>query len=71
MPIENQSDCYRTIEGKRWPNLCDMLAPEHVAAVADARSAGFRVMIRKHPDGYRQAFVEPEYLELDRPEDEG
>lgn len=62
MAIKHQSDCYRTFDGVRWPNLCDMLAEEHEVEVKARKSAGQRIRIRTHPDGYGQAFIHPDDL---------
>jgi hypothetical protein len=63
MPIKNQSDCYRTIKGVRWPNLCDVLEPSQENEVRARRDAGHRVRTIRHPDGYYQAFIHPDDLE--------
>lgn len=62
MPIKHQSACYRTFDGVRWPNLCDMISELEEWAVAEAKAAGKRIRIRTHPDGYRQAFIHPDDL---------
>jgi hypothetical protein len=60
--VKHQSDCYRTIRGQRWPNLCDILETYHEEEVAARRLAGHRIRLFKHPDGYRQAFIHPDDL---------
>lgn len=60
MPCKDQTLCYRTFEGVRWPNLCDMLDAQHEIDVAAAKKAGVRIRLRKHPEGYRQAFFYPD-----------
>ena len=60
MPFKDQTKCYRTFGGIRWMNLCDMLDERHELDVAAAKDAGVRVRIRKHPEGYHQAFYHPE-----------
>lgn len=62
MSFKHQSDCYRTIDGVRWPNLCDVLSLEHEQEIAARRAAGHRIKVRMHPDGYQQAFIHPEDL---------
>ena len=62
MPIKNQMDCYRTFEGIRWPNFCDVIDENTERAVSDAKAAGKRIKLRKHPDGYIQAFIHPDDL---------
>ena len=57
-----QTDCYRTFDGVRWPNLCDMLDPDQIERVASLKRQGVRVRIRKHFCGYGQAFIHPEDL---------
>lgn len=60
MAFKHQSDCYRTFDGMRWPNLCDGLSAEQKNEIAARKSAGHRIRIRSHPDGYQQAFIHPE-----------
>ena len=65
MPIKHQSDCYRTIDGVKWPNLCDMISDECDQDVADRKDRGERIKMRKHPEGYYQAFIHPDDLNAD------
>lgn len=60
MPFKDQTHCYRTFNGQRWMNLCDMLDIQHEIDVAAAKKAGVRVKLRKHHEGYRQAFYHPD-----------
>lgn len=60
--MKHQGDCYRTFNGLRWPNFCDILDDEKQQAVAEAKDNGKRFRLRKHPDGYYQAFIHPDYL---------
>ena len=60
MAYKDQTQCYRTFDGVRWPNWCDVMEDEQVKAVEDAKAAGKRIKLRKHPDGYYQAFMHPE-----------
>lgn len=60
MAIKDQTDCYRTIDGLRWPNFCDILEDSHREDVAACKAAGIRIKIRKHPEGYHQAFIHPD-----------
>lgn len=59
MTIKHQADCYRTFDRVRWPNYCDIFEDEHLNAIAAAKAGGARIKIRKHPDGYSQAFIHP------------
>ena len=59
--VKHQSNCYRTVDGVRWPNLCDLLeGPKQLAYARAARRQAVRVKIHKHPEGYHQMFVHPE-----------
>ncbi len=60
MPHKQQNTCYRTIGGRRWPNLCDIIGEEEERIVADYRKAGGRIRFVKHPQGFRSAFVHPD-----------
>lgn len=60
MTFKNQQDCYRTFDGVRWINFCDVLEESHERDVAEARRQGARIKMRKHPDGYHQAFIHPD-----------
>lgn len=62
MALKDQTQCYRTFGGVRWPNFCDMLDDQHDRDVASAQEQGARIKFRKHPDGYRQAFIHPDDL---------
>jgi len=64
MPIKDQTLCYRTIKGVKWLNLCDMLEQIHQDDVAAIKRAGGRIALRRHPDGYQQAFFHPDDDEL-------
>lgn len=65
MPVKTQDKCYRTIGGVRWPNLCDVMSPAEETIVADAKAAGARVVMRKHPRGFQIAFIHPDdFLKL-------
>lgn len=66
MPIKNQTDCYRTFDGVRWPNFCDVLDEGHEKDVASAKRQGARIKMRAHPDGYSQAFIHPDDLKAVR-----
>jgi hypothetical protein len=59
MATKHQENCYRTFDGARWPSLCDVLDESHKRDVAACKAAGVRVRMRKHPDGYHQAFYHP------------
>lgn len=62
MPFKHQAECYRTFDGVRWPNLCDVLDGDQEDEVRARKAAGHRIRLIKHPDGYRQAFIRPEDL---------
>lgn len=62
MAYKHQADCYRTFDGVRWPNLCDILDAEMDADVRARRKAGQRIKVRQHPEGYLQAFIHPDDL---------
>lgn len=64
MAIKHQSDCYRTFDSVRWPNLCDVLDEENERDIAKRKAQGQRIRLRKHPDGYYQAFIHPDDLSL-------
>jgi quinolinate synthase len=55
-------DCYRTFDGVKWPNYCDVLDQSHEEDVEKAKKEGKRIKLRKHPDGYYQAFIHPDDL---------
>jgi hypothetical protein len=57
MTTKHQADCYRTINGQKYVNYCDILCDEHEAEVAALKAAGKRIAKRKHPAGYHQAFI--------------
>lgn len=63
MPIKNQTECYRTVKGIRWPNMCDIMTEDDELDVARFRARGGRLKVLKHPDGYKQAFAHPDDLE--------
>lgn len=63
MPVKHQSDCYRTIDGLRWPNLCDVFSEDDERDIAKRKAKGQRIRMRKHPEGYYQAFIHPDDLE--------
>lgn len=65
MASKHQTDCYRTIDGARWPNLCDVLEQDHEDEIAARRKAGHRIRLVKHADGYHQAFIHPDDLGRD------
>lgn len=62
MAFKDQTECYRTIKGQRWLNLCDILDQHHQDSVDEFRAWGGRVALRSHPDGYKQAFAHPDDL---------
>lgn len=64
MPYKHQSDCYRTINGVRWTNFCDILDDKTAEEIAGFKKNGMRFRLIKHPDGFKQAFVHPDDLEL-------
>ena len=57
MPVKHQSDCYRTIRGERYKNLCDVLGPDDEAALEEVKAKKLRHRVIKHPDGFRQLFI--------------
>lgn len=57
---KHQADCYRTFGGEKWMNYGDILSDEHMAEVKAMQAAGTKIKLRKHPDGYYQAFIKPE-----------
>ncbi len=63
MSFKDQTQCYRTIKGVKWPNFCDILEDSDQADVDAFKASGGRVAIRTHPDGYKQAFVHPDDLD--------
>lgn len=63
MSIKTQDKCYRTIGGVRWPNLCDVLSNYEEELVMEARERGARIAMRKHPSGFRIAFIHPDDFE--------
>lgn len=60
MPFKDQTQSYRTFDGVRWFNLCDVLDDQCERDVMAAMDAGVRVKTRKHADGYQQAFYHPD-----------
>ena len=60
MAFKDQALCYRTFDGVRWPNWCDVLDERCENDVAEAKRQGARFKMRKHPDGYYQAFIHPD-----------
>jgi len=63
MPYKDQTKCYRTFDGVRWMNFCDILDDRHEEYVAAVKAAGVRVRLCKHPEGYHQAFFHPDDAE--------
>lgn len=57
MPYKPQSDCYRTIKGEMYENLCDVISEETEAAVIEVKELKLRHRVIKHPDGFKQLFV--------------
>ena len=57
MPYKDQSDCYRTIKGEKYINLCDMLEQRDDDALAEIKEKKLRHRVIKHPDGFRQLFI--------------
>ena len=41
-------------------NLCDIMSDDDQDDVDACRQAGARIRLRKHPQGYHQAFYHPE-----------
>lgn len=64
MPYKAQTECYRTFDGVRWPNWCDVDDDAARRDVAEARAAGCRLKMRKHPLGFQQAFIHPDDIAL-------
>jgi hypothetical protein len=62
MAFKDQTQCYRTIKGVRWPNFCDILEDYHQDDVDAFKAWGGRIAIRTHPEGYKQAFAHPDDL---------
>lgn len=60
MALKDQTQCYRTFDGVRWANLCDVLDERDEQDVRAARNTGVRIRMRKHPEGYQQAFYHPD-----------
>ena len=58
--VKHQADCYRTFDGLRWPNFCDVMEERHKQDIDEARRQGARIRLRKHRDGYHQAFIHPD-----------
>lgn len=63
MAFKHQSNCYRTINGEKWVNLCDVLGPEDKAEIVRRKALGQKIAMRKHAEGYHQAFIHPNDLE--------
>jgi hypothetical protein len=57
MAIKEQTNCFRTIQGKRFINWCDLLCAEHEAEIAKVKAAGIPHRIFRHPAGFRRLFV--------------
>lgn len=57
MPFKDQTKCYRTINGQRYVNLCDIMEDYHEALAAKCKREKVPHRVIKHPDGYRQLFV--------------
>jgi len=64
MPEKLQSECYRTIGGKRFINWCDILEPEHEAMAEACKLHKIPHRIFKHPDGFRRLFVREDKVHL-------
>jgi hypothetical protein len=62
MTYKTQTECYRTFDGVRWVNLCDVLSAQDERLVAEYIAAGKRIKFRKHAHGFRQAFIHPDDL---------
>lgn len=57
MAYKDQTLCYRTINGERYVNWCDILEPYHDALVEKVKRLKLPHRVVKHPDGYGQLFV--------------
>lgn len=57
MPYKHQAACFRTINGARYVNYCDILSDEHEECVVTAKVRQLRHRVIKHKDGFRQLFV--------------
>jgi hypothetical protein len=64
MPYKDQTLCYRTFQGIKWINFCDVTEDYHNERVVEKKLKGARIKLIKHPDGYRQAFIHPEDFDL-------
>jgi hypothetical protein len=61
---KHQTNCYRTIKGERYVNLCDVLSPADEALVLKAKAVGAPHRIIKHPDGFKMLFVSERQIHL-------
>lgn len=59
MPYKHFAKCYRTIGGVEWPNMFDVLGPEHRALIEEAKRLKLRHRLIKHDHG-DQLFVHPD-----------
>lgn len=59
MPYKPQTSCFRTINGVRYENQCDILGEEHRQLAAKAKRLKTRCRIVKHKNGFKQLFVHP------------
>lgn len=57
MPRKQQQDCYRTINGERYVNMCDVHGREEQDYVDAAKRIHASHRLVKHKDGFRILFV--------------
>ena len=59
MPYKDQTKCYRTFDGVRYLNQCDVLDEVHFKLVEKAKRLKVRHRMVRHQDGYKQLYVHP------------
>lgn len=64
MPDKNQEDCYRTINGVRWPCFCDVITTADERAVKLAKENNLRRRVLKHPDEFLSLFLHPDDVDM-------
>lgn len=57
MPDKDQLYSYRVIDGERYINAGDVLAPAHETAIALVKRLRLRHRVFRHPDGFKRLFV--------------
>jgi hypothetical protein len=57
MPYKHQINCYRTFDGVKYFNQCDVLEELDFCLVEKAKKSKLRHRLVKHKDGFVQLFV--------------